>query len=781
MTTKTPSKPDRTKEHAAEKADLEPAEQGSHSSRTADQHRQTNNQQTQSRQGREDTSGANTQGQTKAQPLNVGESASIRDIHNAVTTKYNEVFMLTNQIGDVLPEEHGYGLYFRDTQYLDEWVLRIAGDVPIPLLSDASHGYESRMELTNPLFKLPDGSLFKREHLSIRRTQALKHHITDSIELRNLSQQSVQFDLTLTFGSHFTNMFVIRGSDPGKRGTLHPPQAKGNTVVLAYDGADQHRRTVTIRFNDAPDALDGSTATYHVKLKPRASCTINAQIELKESGPGTPVDSAGTYRPEAQDKQHHTFDQALQAMPTIETNNALFNLAMTRSLDDVRMLATSNHDDIYVSAGVPWYAALFGRDSCTCAYQTLAYQPELARTTLRVLARYQGTEVNDFQDESPGKILHELRLGEKANLAEVPMIPYYGSVDSTPWFLMLMCGYVRWTGDLELFRELEDNVNRALDWIDGNLKSRIQGFLTYGSRSEKGLTNQGWKDSSNSIVNSDGSLAQPPIALVEVQGYVYHAWRELAHLFELIGDAKQASQLRKKAEDLRQRWDETYWMAKKKFYALAIERDRSLAEAVASNPGQCFFTGMIPDDKAKTVADRLLEEDMFCGWGIRTLSANEKAYNPLDYQVGSVWPHDNALIALGLRRYGFTDHMEKVFTGIFDASTQFNHFRLPEVFDGFSDSDYEKPVHYPVACSPQAWAAGALPLMLQAALGLEPDALQRTLHIHRPHLPKWMSSVTVHGLTVGQAKVDLQYQRQGDTTLVAVLGRQGDIEVLVQY
>lgn len=718
---------------------------------------------------------------SQAQPLNISEAASARDIRNAVTTKYNQVFLLTDQTGDVNPQDHGYGLYFRDTQYLDQWQMRLNGQRAIPLLSDAARGDESRIELTNPELQLGEGERIAKEHISVRRVQSLHHQIRDTLTLRNMAQEPIAFDLTVTYGSHFTNMFTVRGAPEGERGTLHDPRVKGGKLILAYDGADKHLRTVTISFSTRPASIEGGTVTFKIALKPRAIEEIRITLELADQGPATDVDSAGTHSPYTEANQHHTFDRALASMPRIETSNELFNRALNRSLTDLRMLATAMHDDIYVSAGVPWYVALFGRDSCISAYQTLAYQPALAKTTLQALARYQGTEYNDFQDEEPGKILHELRVGEKANLHEIPMIPYYGSVDSTPWFLMLTCAYVRWTGDLELFRQLEDNVRAALGWIDANLKSGLTGFLTYGSRSSSGLTNQGWKDSGNSIVNSNGSLAEPPIALVEVQGYVYHAWRELAHLFRLTNEHHEADKLERKAADLKRRWNETYWMPRRDFYALAIERDHGLADVIASNPGQAFFTRMIDDEKARPVAERLVADDMFSGWGVRTLSANEKAYNPLDYQVGSVWPHDNSLIALGLRRYGFTAEMEQIFTGIFDAATEFQRFRLPEVFDGFSRADYDKPVNYPVACSPQAWAAGSLPLMLAAALGFEPDALAQTLVIHRPHLPAWLSNVTIHGLPVGQATVDLRYQREDQHTLVAVLKREGDLNVSVQY
>jgi glycogen debranching enzyme len=721
------------------------------------------------------------QHRSQAQPLNVGGSPFVRDIRHAVTTKYNQVFLLTDESGNITREDSGYGLYFRDTKYLNRWELRVAGHYPIMLLADASNGYESRLELTNPTLQLDDAHTVPKEQLSIRRVQELRHELTDTITVRNMSQEGLEVDLSLHFGSQFEDMFTIRGAQPGKRGSLRPPKLHSDRVELVYDGADEHRRSVSIAFGRKPQALENDHAVFHLKLPARASSELRITLNLVDEGPPGPTGAGGKHTPYTEAGRHHRFDQALADLPDIETANPLFDRALRRSLTDLRMLATANHEDVYVSAGIPWYVALFGRDSAISAFQTLAYYRELAQTTLKVLARYQGTKDDDYQDEEPGKILHELRVGERANLREIPMIPYYGSVDSTPWFLMLLCAYERWSGDLELFKQMEEHVTRALDWIDGNLASGMKGFLTYGSRSERGLTNQGWKDSGNSIVNADGSLAEPPIALVAVQGYVYYAWCELAHVYRTTGDGRRAEALERKAAALKRSFAQHYWMPDRRFYALAIERDEKLAAVVASNPGQLLFTNMIEADKVQTVADRLLGDDMFCGWGIRTLSAEERAYNPLDYQVGSVWPHDNSLIALGLRRQGLTQHLERVFTGIFDAATQFAHFRLPEVFDGFSRDQYDRPVHYPVACSPQAWAAGSLPLMLQAALGLEPDALNRTLLIHHPHLPAWLPSVTMRGLSVGKGRVDLRYERQQDTTLVAVLACEGDLEVQVVY
>ncbi len=716
-------------------------------------------------------------------PRQLDYSTHVSDIRQATTVKHNQVFMLTDNAGDMPLQTHGYGMYFRDMCYLDQMELSLQGHASLPLLADASQGSEAIYELTNPELTLTDGRTLAKERLSIRRVHSLHDGLTQTIELHNLDQMAVALEVTLKYASHFTDMFTIRGNQPGRRGTLVDPQAHRQQVTLEYDGADGHKRTTRLTFSPQPDELDGQVATYHIKLKPDQSNTIKVTYKLDDAGPHGDDEEAGRRTDSSGMGQHSAFARELAQTPQIETSNALFDRALSRSLADLQMLSTANLDELYLAAGIPWYVALFGRDSCITAFETLAYHPTLARSTLRLLAQYQGNRNNHMQDEEPGKILHELRVGEQANLREIPMIPYYGSVDSTTWFLMLLGEYIRWTGDLDLYKELHDNVNRALHWMDTNEADRqdIPGYLSYGTRSEKGFLNQGWKDSDNSIVNTDGSLCAPPIALVEAQGYGYRARHAMADLASATGDHHRAKQLQQRAEQFKQRFNDDFWLGGDTGYALCLQRDRKPSRAVASNPGQTLFTDITAPEHAHAVADRLMQDDMFCGWGVRTLSAKEKAYNPLDYQTGSVWPHDNALIALGLRRWGFTQPMDRIFTGIFQAATHFEEFRLPEVFDGFSQQQYSHPVHYPVACSPQAWAAGALPLLLQTALGLEPDALNGVLRIHRPHLPAWLRSVTCRGLRVANTSIDLQYQREGDATLVAVLGRTGEIEVVVQY
>ncbi|MBX6341323.1 MAG: amylo-alpha-1,6-glucosidase, partial [Thermomicrobiaceae bacterium] len=459
----------------------------------------------------------------------------------------------------------------------------------------------------------------------------------------------------------------------------------------------------------------------------------------------------------------------------------LLNRIIDRSLRDLRMLRSTIHGHAYFAAGLPWFGTLFGRDSLITALQTLAFNPGIAAQTLRVLARYQGEKVDPWRDEEPGKILHEFRVGELANLNEVPYTPYYGSIDATPLFLILMARYLAWTADLQLFSDLRENVERALQWMARYGDSDGDGYLDYKSRSEKGLVNQGWKDSGDAIVNSDGSLAEPPIALVEVQGYAYLAKQALADLFARVGDQDRANQLRHEAEDLRERFNRDFWMADKGFYALALQKGGRKADVVASNPGQALWTGIADHDKAVTTARRLVADDVYSGWGVRTLSARERRFNPLGYHLGTVWPHDNSIIAAGFRRYGLRDETMKVFNGITQAAMYFEHNRLPEVFAGYDREDYGVPVHYPVACHPQAWAAGAVPFLLTTLLGLRPEAFDKRLRIYHPLLPEYVHFLRLKNLRVGDARADLSFERAPSGGIaVNVLSVSGELDVVVE-
>lgn len=459
----------------------------------------------------------------------------------------------------------------------------------------------------------------------------------------------------------------------------------------------------------------------------------------------------------------------------------MLDWVMERSLRDLLVLRSRLEGGTFFAASVPWFATLFGRDSLITSLQTLAYDPSISAQTLRLLARYQGQRIDEWRDEEPGKILHELRVGELARLGAIPQTPYYGSIDATLLFLILVGRHAAWTGELALFHELRRHIDLALEWMSIFGDGQGDRYVAYSSRSANGLVNQGWKDSGDAIVNADGSRAIPPIALVEVQGYAYLAKLTMADLYARSGDRGRAERLRKEAAQLRVRFNRDFWMQEKQYYALAVQKDGAPVTVITSNPGQAPWSGVVDSEKAASTVKRLMANDMFSGWGIRTLSESESAYNPLGYHIGTVWPHDNSLIVGGFRRYGYDDAAVRVFTSLLHAAIHFKAYRLPELFSGFNRHDSDRPISYPVACHPQAWAAGAIPSMVESLLGFVPEAFEHRLRIIRPVLPEFIHRVEVDGLRVGQASVSLTFERRKDGTIqVRVAKVNGRLDVLIE-
>jgi glycogen debranching enzyme len=691
------------------------------------------------------------------------------DLTGSLRAKSSSLFAVSGANGDIDTRvSNAYGIYFHDTRFLERWTLRLDGQPLSTLLSNVE-GSRVVCELTNPDIQLRSGDMLHQHRIGVRRELCLGADAVETVEVSNFDLMPVTVTLDLEFAASFENMFVIRGERQGKRGKLHSPRWQGQSLRFEYEGADGHRRTTVLRFSPPPTSHEDGVVSYTLELKRNHRASIKVTAGFREEGTGdlerTPQQSSA---------------EPLNGVSVV-TDNALFDRTLQQSFDDLRMLVTREHGDVFFAAGVPWFVALFGRDSLITSLQTLAFDPSIAANTLDLLAKYQGSKVDDYRDEQPGKIMHELRLGEMPNLGEVPQTPYYGSVDATPLFVTLMAEYVRWTGDLALWRRLRPNVARALEWIDRYGDSDGDGFTDYQTRSSKGGRNQGWKDSANGIVNSDGSLADPPIALVEVQGYVYRAKLDAAWLLRCDGDHHIAAELEKQAQALQRRFREVFWMRERRFLALGRQQDGRPIESINSNPGQALWSGIVSPPHARAVTSRLMGEGMFSGWGIRTLAENEAAYNPIDYQVGSVWPHDNSMIAAGFKRYGRDHEALRVFTAMFDAAARFPDFRLPEVFAGFPRELYPVPVQYPVACSPQAWAAGTLPHLLISVLGLSADATQGVLEVNRPHLPEWLGEVTLSGLCVGETKLSLTFRRSEEATLVALKDRRGVVDLRITY
>jgi glycogen debranching enzyme len=731
----------------------------------------------------------------KAQVLTHHSASRVQSIADALVIKEHEPFFLCPADGQIaVSGDHGFGLYHHDTRFLSGYELTVAGHAGQPLAATSIAGGRGILELTTPELQISDGRTIAKERLAIRWTRTLESGtpaLLDRIRLHNYEQDGFCLPVSFRFGSGFEDVFEVRGLLDERPGTLHEPTWEGDRLVLRYDGHDGVNRSLTISFNQPIARRDRAACDLEIDVPGRGTASFDVRLEIGEDlRPGAaPIErrtpesgeatSSGGPRSSATHEDAH---RAGADWPvSVTTDSISLQSALARSLDDLVTLRGELDGQRYYAAGVPWFSTLFGRDSLLAAYQTLAFDPEIAAETLRLLAGRQGTHDDDFRDEQPGKILHELRIGELARLGEIPQTPYFGSIDSTPLFLVLLAREAAWSGSLDLFRELRSNVDRALAWIDGPGDAAGHGYVSYQSDVDHGLVNQGWKDSGNAIVTAAGDLAKPPIALAEVQGYVHAAKLGIADLLERDGDAERGDRLRAEAEDLRKRFERDFWSDDLGCYRLALQGDGEPCDVVTSNAGQVLWSGIAGEDRARTTAGRLLADDSFDGWGIRTLSSAATAFNPIGYHLGTVWPHDNALIAEGFRRYGLDDEAERVFAALIQAATDFPQHRLPECFAGYARNDFGIPVRYPIACHPQAWAAGATPHLLTSVLGLVPEAFERRLRVVRPRLPSFIGHVALHGLRVGGATVDLTFERGDDQQTVAtVIQVNGDLDVRIE-
>ena len=712
-------------------------------------------------------------------------SAAPRNVARAVVTKAGDVFFLSEQNAE-LPanKQDGFGLYYHDCRYLDGYRIRFAGTPPNALVSAANRGSIAEFELTNEELQVSRSSVPVQTfgvHLQ-RVIDGDQLTVHDVITVDNYDVQPHELPVSFDFESQFEDIFEIRGLNPKKVGRENKPEWHDGVLILSYSGADGVVRQTEVHFDPAPTKPSSSSAEYELKLNSgeREQLKISFQlVETKETSTvGKRVRSSPDEVAHGIDRTSHEW---LSGYADLRSNSVQLNRVMQRSLLDLGILKSELDGHHYFAAGLPWYGALFGRDSIISALQTLAYEPKIAEDTIRLLANYQGKKNDDWRDEEPGKILHELRRGELAHLNEIPQTPYYGAVDSTPLFLILLGEHANWTGDLGLFKEVREHVERALHWIDHGGADPNGKYLSYASKSSKGLGNQGWKDSGDSVMNSDGSLATPPIALVEVQGYVYRAKLLIADLYSRVGENETAERLRNQAAQLKKEFNRDFWVESKNFYAIALQKDGKPAAVISSNPGQALWTGIIDDEKAEAVADHLAAEDMFSGWGIRTLSHKERRYNPIGYHLGTVWPHDNSIIASGFRRYGLDNQAVHILESIVGAGQHFEHARLPEVFGGFSQQDFAVPVRYPVACHPQAWAAGSVPLMMSSLLGLTADAFNRRLRVVRPVLPSFVNELDFRRIKIGDSTIDLHFERTSRREVqVDVTKNTGSIKVEVE-
>src|SRR3954447_2770822 len=737
---------------------------------------------------------------SKQQVLTRSRATVVESITDAVVAKDGEPFFLCEPDGQVpVGGRHGYGLYHHDCRFLAGDELTLDGHTPDALAATEDSATTLVIEVTNPDLGTGDARIPK-EQVGItwtRTVDASGPALRDELAIRNYGADAVELPVELRFGAGFEDVFLIRGLLMKHPGTNHGASWNDDVLTFSYSGGDGIERSVEGRIDAQPDDRTDDGVRLHVALDGRGSATIHVECRIVERvRPGaTPIERRGSPRQQPSDNRsrlsHEAEDRAGAGQGDGEdawiggsgwsmsdrTSSFALRAALARSLDDLAQLRGELDGLRYYEAGIPWFATLFGRDSLIAALQSLPWGPDIAAETLRLLAGRQGTREDSWRDEQPGKILHELRIGELARMHEIPHTPYYGTIDATPLFLIVLGRHAAWTGSVALYDELHDNVDAALAWVDRYADSDGDGFVDYGTHAEHGLVNQGWKDSGDAIVMADGRIAQPPIALAEVQGYAYRAWLEIADLADRSGDTARASDLRAKSEAMRERFEARFWSDRLGCYVLALANGDP-CEVVTSNAGQVLWSGIASDDRAAVVADRLLRDDMFGGWGIRTLSADSVAFHPVGYHLGTVWPHDNSLIAAGFARYGLGDAAERLFVALLEAAQRFPNDRLPECFAGFGRDRFEVPVRYPVACHPQAWAAGALPYLLTTILGLQPDAFARRLTVRSPRLPAGIEWVELRALPIAGGTADLRFDRT-DTgaATVAIVGTSGGVTV----
>jgi glycogen debranching enzyme len=695
------------------------------------------------------------------------------------TLKHGDTFALFDHNGDALAAKGGpEGLYHRDTRHLSRLFFTINGARPLLLSSTLREDHATlTCDLTNPDLSDENGELtLEHDLIHIRRSRFLWNAACfERIAVRNFDNETRRVRLQLTFSADFADLFEVRGSQRERRGVHHAAEIEPDSVMLAYTGLDDQRRETRLLFEPSPTRVAADRVLFDVELAPQEIRTFFMEIQCATGAPKRETRRAFL---SALRDARRALKTASARAAAIASSNDIFNEAVSRSLSDLRMLITDTPYGPYPYAGVPWFSTVFGRDAIITALQTLWLDPAIARGVLGYLAANQAETFDAAADAEPGKILHEVRHGEMAELGEVPFRRYYGSIDSTPMFVMLAGAYLERTGDLATLRNLWPNLERALHWIQVHGDRDGDGFVEYGRHTAEGLVNQGWKDSQDSVFHEDGTLARGPIALAEVQAYVYGAWRAAAEIAGQLGRTEVARDLQTRAERLRRQYDEAFFDEALGTYVLALDGDKKPCRVRSSNAGHALFTGIAYKERAACVAATLMTRASFSGWGVRTVPTTEARYNPMSYHNGSVWPHDNALIAAGFARYGLQDGAARIFEGLFSASVHTDLRRLPELFCGFPRQRHQGPTSYPVACSPQAWAAATPLSLLQSSLGLSFNIEAREIQFRRPMLPPFLNEVVLRRVAVGDGSVDVALRRAGGSVVVDVLSRSGEVQVV---
>ncbi|MBX9687582.1 MAG: hypothetical protein K2X27_12820 [Candidatus Obscuribacterales bacterium] len=711
-------------------------------------------------------------------PLCAGMPFVLTDAaHPRMVLKNGNHFLVLNEAAQIPAcNTLGYGYYRHDTRQLSQWELYLNG-VPLSLLSSDLHkGYSARFLYTNPqMDQIP------QQKITLKRKLVLSHHLWEQISVQSFAKEDYEVELEMKFQNDFADMFEVRGLNLNSRGERMKPTSKSDNsaIYLAYQGSDGILLESIIEFlGNKPFEINDGCAKFKLKLSDRKAATLTLRIDNRMDTVSMAASDAEIDFNEARQNADDNFKQWRINSTHLETANELFNLSIERSINDFYILRQATPKGFGIGAGLPWYASVFGRDSAIAGIQAVPYIPFMARESIEILAAYQGKKNDPFKAEEEGKIMHELRLGELARSGQIPHSPYYGTVDATQLWLILICEYFKWTADLDFVSSLWPAVKAALSYLN-KAEAQGGGYIRY-SATKNGLRNQGWKDSDDCIMHFDGSLAEEPIAILEAQAYLYKARKELAELSDLMGQSRLAETLTKDAQDLKERFLKDFWMPTERYLCLALDKYDHQVGVISSNAGHALWSGILDREQGNAVADRLIGNDMYSGWGIRTLSEKCSSFNPISYHNGSVWPHDNAIIADGMRKLGRIDDFMKILNGIVEISMNDDDHRLPELLSGFEREATLKPVNYPVSCSPQAWAAGSLLHMLSSCLNFQADAKNKSIRIINPILPEWFETFTLRGLRIGDASLSLAFETQEGATFTKVLRKSGNLKVIVE-
>jgi glycogen debranching enzyme len=693
--------------------------------------------------------------------LKEGDTFSIFDYHGDI-----------HQIGSLKQ-----GIYHNGTRHIARMELNINGQRPMLLSSSPREDNQMLMiDLTNPDLPISTGEMILRGTIHILRSKFLwqaAYH--EKIELVNFGLEPVSFTVEVECDADFADIFEVRGAVRERRGATLEPLRQKDEIVFSYRGLDEILRNTRVRFTPEPKSFDKNTAVFEVYLLPQQQIDLEVEMLFSQDDEHSVSMSFET----AKEAMNEYMERVSRYCGDILTSHEQFNDWVERSKSDLITMTTRTPHGLYPYAGVPWFSTPFGRDGIITAMECLWVEPELAKGVLQYLAYTQARDFNDFQDAEPGKIFHETRGGEMAELNEIPFKLYYGSIDATPLFISLAGSYLERTNDTKTISKIWPNILKALEWIDTYGDIDGDGFLEYKTKSSKGLTNQGWKDSYDAVFHEDGTLAEEPIALCEVQGYVYDAKIKAAQIAAVLGHADFSMKLEAEAARLKEEFNKKFWSESKQTYVIALDGKKNQCNIASSNAGHCLFSGIATPERAALLAKNLLGESMFSGWGIRTVSTREHRYNPMSYHNGSIWPHDNAMIAYGFSRYDLMNEASQVLSAIFDSTERMENHRLPELFCGFERKKGNSPTSYPVACAPQAWSVGAAFLMIQACLGMKINAANKTISFYHPVLPSFLDDITITNLRVNNQLIVFQARRNNKDVQVTLLSPGNDITIKV--